>query len=266
MKVESAWAKWRKYATAQQLKHENKARSAAARGEHLLSISFRTLKVRDDFYGAVYNAMLQQQQIWHLHLLHQNVPRRDVASWMPFCGWHPRDDCMKWQRGPFIFTEVCCGRMWRSASISKQPRQRKLCQHGACTGYVQSGQSGLTGLLNGLQSAQRYRPLSPAGKIERSPRHLYPGRLKLRTATDSKLCLQSTEVSRHTFVVSPLPATSKKPLSWTSNVQRIYDRGASNKVVLVQRRKQQRVCYPCCLDGEGPYSRCRGHMLRCKPA
>ena len=45
LKLDSSWAKWRKYAAARQLKHENIAKSTAARRERLLSISFQTLKV-----------------------------------------------------------------------------------------------------------------------------------------------------------------------------------------------------------------------------
>ena len=45
LKLDSSWGKWRKYVTARQQKHEDKALAIAARRERLLFISFQTLKV-----------------------------------------------------------------------------------------------------------------------------------------------------------------------------------------------------------------------------
>ena len=63
LKLDSAWAKWRKYIVARQVKHDNIASSAAARREHLLSISFQTLKVREDSVHYACIAMLRQQKV-----------------------------------------------------------------------------------------------------------------------------------------------------------------------------------------------------------
>ncbi len=45
LKLDSSWGKWKKYVTARQQKHEDKALAIAARRERMLSISFQTLKV-----------------------------------------------------------------------------------------------------------------------------------------------------------------------------------------------------------------------------
>jgi len=44
LKLDSSWGRWRKYVTARQQKHEDKALAIAARRECMLSISFQTLK------------------------------------------------------------------------------------------------------------------------------------------------------------------------------------------------------------------------------